>query len=81
MPINDADMIIKVREKAHAAILDRDTVTADAKKHLTPWLGLLCSGTIFFAGFRLQFSTGTLLRGREKHGNTSGQRSGTLGSL
>ena len=41
MPINDADMLIKVKEKEHAAILDRDTVTTDAKKHLTPWLELM----------------------------------------
>jgi Family of unknown function (DUF5677) len=41
MPGTFADMLIKVREQEHRAILDRDTVVADAEKHLTPWLDLI----------------------------------------
>lgn len=41
MPASSAEMLIRVKEKEHVAILDRSTVTADAEKHLTPWLDLI----------------------------------------
>jgi len=41
MPATDADMLIKLKENEHRALLDRSTVTADAQKHLTPWLALV----------------------------------------
>lgn len=41
MPANFEDMLIKVREHEHPALLDRENVTADAEKHLKPWLDLV----------------------------------------
>ena len=41
MPATFGDMLIKLREQSHPAILDREGVIADAKKHLTPWLDLI----------------------------------------
>ncbi len=41
MPATFGDMLIKLREQSHPAILDRDAVIADAEKHLTPWLDLI----------------------------------------
>ena len=41
MPATFEDMLIKLREQEHPALLDRKTVTADAEKHLTPWLDLI----------------------------------------
>jgi hypothetical protein len=41
MPATFGQMLIKLREQSHPAILDRDAVIADAEKHLTPWLDLI----------------------------------------
>src|SRR6185437_6967204 len=34
-------MLIKVREQAHPAIMDRETINADAEQHLKPWLDVI----------------------------------------
>lgn len=41
MPKSLEDMLIRVREQAHRAILDSETATADAEKHLKPWLEVI----------------------------------------
>jgi Family of unknown function (DUF5677) len=41
VPASFAEMLIKVREQGHPALLDRTTVTADVEKHLKPWLELI----------------------------------------